>query len=433
PTDFLTLLTREHVTVLNQTPSAFYQLIQADTENRDTGSQLSLRHVIFGGEALDPSRLTTWYQHHPQDQPLLANMYGITETTVHVTHTPLNTTNTHTTTSTIGTPIPDLRTYILDANLRLAPTGTTGELYVAGAGLARGYLHRPQLTAERFIPDPYGTPGTRMYRSGDLARWNHHGQLEYLGRADHQVKIRGFRIELGEIETALATQPGITQAAATVHDQHQLTGYIVPTQDTNPDPTEIRRAISASLPDYMVPSTIVILDHLPLTSNGKLDRKALPAPDFAGAVGDRAPRTPREELLCDLFAEVLGLPRVGIDDNFFDLGGHSLLATRLISRVQATFGVKHTIRTLFEAPTVAELAGRLNSDDVGEALETVLPLRPEGSRTPLFCVHPAGGLSWCYSGLMSGLHTDYPIYGLQARGISGDEPRPTSLTEMAAD
>ncbi|MFF7768766.1 alpha/beta fold hydrolase, partial [Streptomyces massasporeus] len=235
------------------------------------------------------------------------------------------------------------------------------------------------------------------------------------------------------IETALTTQPGITQAAAVVRDEHQLIGYIVPTEGSTPDPAEIRDALSGSLPDYMVPSAVVVLDRLPLTSNGKLDRKALPAPDFAGAVGDRAPRTPREELLCDLFAEVLGLPRVGIDDNFFELGGHSLLATRLISRVQATFGVKHTIRTLFEAPTVAGLAERLNSDDVGEALETVLPLRPEGSRTPLFCVHPAGGLSWCYSGLMSGLHTEYPIYGLQARGISGDEPRPTSLTEMAAD
>ncbi|WP_237540050.1 alpha/beta fold hydrolase [Streptomyces sp. SID8358] len=272
-----------------------------------------------------------------------------------------------------------------------------------------------------------------MYRSGDLARWNTHGQLQYLGRADQQVKIRGFRIELGEVEAALAAHTGIAQAAAIVRDEQQLVGYIVPTEDTTPDPTQIRDALSQSLPDYMVPSAIVILDHLPLTSNGKLDHKALPAPDFTTAIGNRAPRTPREELLCDLFAEVLGLPRVGIDDNFFELGGHSLLATRLISRIQATFGVKHTIRTLFEAPTVAGLAERLNSDDVGEALETVLPLRPEGSRSPLFCVHPAGGLSWCYSGLMSGLHTEYPIYGLQARGISGDEPRPTSLTEMAAD
>ncbi|WP_326680795.1 non-ribosomal peptide synthetase [Streptomyces sp. NBC_01237] len=433
PADFLNLLVREHVTVLNQTPSAFYQLAQADAEEPTLGAELALRHVVFGGEALDPSRLTSWYERHTPDTPILVNMYGITETTVHVTHTALDTSHTTSTLSTIGVPIPDLRAYILDADLRLAPTGTTGELYIAGAGLARGYLNRPGLTAERFIADPYSTPGTRMYRSGDLARWNTHGQLQYLGRADQQVKIRGFRIELGEIEAALAAHTDIAQAAAVARDEQQLVGYIVPTEGNTPDPTQIRDALSESLPDHMVPSAIVVLDHLPLTSNGKLDRKALPAPDFAAVVGDRAPRTPREELLCDLFAEVLGLPRVGIDDNFFELGGHSLLATRLISRIQATFGVKHTIRTLFEAPTVAGLAERLNSDDVGEALETVLPLRPEGSRTPLFCVHPAGGLSWCYSGLMSGLHTEYPIYGLQARGISGDEPRPTSLTQMAAD
>ncbi|MDL2082252.1 amino acid adenylation domain-containing protein, partial [Streptomyces sp. GXMU-J15] len=333
PADFLNLLAREHVTVLNQTPSAFYQLVQADAEEPALGAELALRRVVFGGEALDPSRLTSWYQRHPQDAPVLVNMYGITETTVHVTHTTLDTHDTTSTLSPVGVPIPDLRAYILDADLRLAPTGTTGELYIAGAGLARGYLNRPALTAERFIPDPYNTPGTRMYRSGDLARWNTHGQLEYLGRADQQVKIRGFRIELGEIEAALAAQTGIAQAAAVVRDEQQLVGYIVPTEGHSPDPTQIRDALSESLPDHMVPSAIVALDQLPLTSNGKLDRKALPAPDFTAAIGDRAPRTPREELLCDLFAEVLQLPRVGIDDNFFELGGHSLLATRLISRI----------------------------------------------------------------------------------------------------
>ncbi|MEV7864486.1 amino acid adenylation domain-containing protein, partial [Streptomyces hirsutus] len=334
PAEFLDLLVRERVTVLNQTPSAFYQLVQADAEEPDLGDELALRRIVFGGEALDPSRLTGWYERHPQDTPVLVNMYGITETTVHVTHTALTASDTTSTVSSVGVPIPDLRAYILDADLRLAPTGTAGELYIAGAGLARGYLNRPALTAERFIADPYNTPGTRMYRSGDLARWNTHGQLEYLGRADQQVKIRGFRIELGEIEAALAAHDTVAQAAAVVRDEQQLVGYIVPTEGNTPDPTQIRDAISGSLPDHMVPSAIVVLDHLPLTTNGKLDRKALPAPDFTTAVGNRAPRTPREELLCNLFAEVLGLPRVGIDDNFFELGGHSLLAARLISRIR---------------------------------------------------------------------------------------------------
>ncbi|WTG79236.1 amino acid adenylation domain-containing protein [Streptomyces sp. NBC_01563] len=360
PADFLNLLVREHVTVLNQTPSAFYQLAQADAEEPTLGAELALRHVVFGGEALDPSRLTSWYERHTPDTPILVNMYGITETTVHVTHTALDTSHTTSTLSTIGVPIPDLRAYILDADLRLAPTGTTGELYIAGAGLARGYLNRPGLTAERFIADPYSTPGTRMYRSGDLARWNTHGQLQYLGRADQQVKIRGFRIELGEIEAALAAHTDIAQAAAVARDEQQLVGYIVPTEGNTPDPTQIRDALSESLPDHMVPSAIVVLDHLPLTSNGKLDRKALPAPDFAAVVGDRAPRTPREELLCDLFAEVLGLPRVGIDDNFFELGGHSLLATRLISRIRTGLSTEIPLRALFEAPTVAALAGRFD-------------------------------------------------------------------------
>ncbi|MFD8788585.1 alpha/beta fold hydrolase, partial [Kitasatospora sp. NPDC059599] len=236
---------------------------------------------------------------------------------------------------------------------------------------------------------------------------------------------------------ALARHPHIAQATTTVRTdqpgEKRLIGYVVPTTGTTIDPSTLRRDLAGSLPDYMLPAAIVVLDRLPLTINGKLDHKALPAPDFTTITTDRVPRTPREEILCRLFADVLGLPRVGIDDNFFELGGHSLLATRLISRIQSTFGVRHTIRTVFEAPTVAALAERLNSDDVGEALGTLLPLRPQGSRPPLFCVHPAGGLSWCYSGLMSGLTPDYPIYGIQARGMSAEEPRPTTLEEMAAD
>ncbi|MEK8146088.1 condensation domain-containing protein [Streptomyces sp. M10(2022)] len=307
------------------------------------GKNLALRHVIFGGEALDPSRLTTWYQRHPDNAPVLVNMYGITETTVHVTYTTMDAASTGSTLSPIGRGIPDLRLYVLDADLRLAPPGVVGELYVAGAGLARGYLGRAGLTSERFIADPFGAPGSRMYRSGDLVRWNTEGELEYLGRADDQVKIRGFRIELGEIEASLAAQPGVAQAAAVVRTDQpgdkQLVGYAVPTTGTDIDVTEIRQGLGETLPEYMVPAAVVIMDRLPLTANGKLDREALPAPDFTTAVTDRAPRTPREELLAALFAEVLGSP-----------GRHRrqllrtrrplLLATRLTSRIRTDLTIE---------------------------------------------------------------------------------------------
>jgi nonribosomal peptide synthetase DhbF len=332
----------------------------------------------------------------------------------------------------IGRPVDGLRVYLLDARLRLVPPGVTGELYVAGAGLARGYLGRPGLTAERFTADPFGGPGERMYRTGDLARWRPGGLLEYAGRADDQVKVRGFRIELGEVEAALARCAGVARAAVTVRED-RLVGYAVPEPETAVDPETVRRELQKKLPDHMVPAAVVVLEELPLSPSGKLDRRALPAPGFATAAGGRAPRGAREEILCRLFAEVLDVPEVGIDDNFFDLGGHSLLATRLITRIKATFGVRHTIKTLFESPTPASLAERLHIHDVGQELDTLLPLRPHGQRAPLFAVHPVGGLSWCYSGLMSGLGADIPLYGLQARGITGQEPLPETVEEMAAD
>ncbi|MFD0890187.1 amino acid adenylation domain-containing protein, partial [Streptosporangium algeriense] len=228
PREFLALLARERVTVLNQTPSAFYQLVQAEAEDRETGSKLTLRSVVFGGEALDLSRLADWYDRHPDDAPVLVNMYGITETTVHVSYRALDAgTAAGQSRSLIGTAIPSLRAYVLDSALRPAPVGVAGELFVAGEGLARGYHDRPALTAERFVADPYGPPGTRMYRTGDLARWNRDGELEYLGRIDDQVKIRGFRIELGEVNAVLGAQPGVAHSAVVVRDD-RLVGYVVP-------------------------------------------------------------------------------------------------------------------------------------------------------------------------------------------------------------
>ncbi|TWF92982.1 non-ribosomal peptide synthetase [Saccharopolyspora dendranthemae] len=381
PREFLDLLATEGVTVLNQTPSAFEQLVQADD-----GRPLALRYVVFGGEALQPDRLRPWAERRGLDSPELVNMYGITETTVHVTH--------HRTTwaelddprraSVIGRPLADLRVHVLDAEGRPVPPGVVGEMHVSGPGVAPGYLNRPELTEERFVPDPFGRPGTRMYRTGDLARRRRDGVLEYVGRADQQVKIRGFRIEPGEVEAVLAEHPAVAQAAVVVRrggdGQPQLVGYAVPARK-RPEPGELRAHLAARLPEHMVPPACVLVDEFPLTANGKLDPAALPEPDFAAAAGGIPPSTPEQALVCRLFAEVLGLPEVGVEDDFFALGGHSLLATRLLARLRAEAGADVPISELFDAPRPAALAAR-----VGEATGTRLPAltaveRPE--RIPL--------------------------------------------------
>ncbi|MBT2383977.1 non-ribosomal peptide synthetase [Streptomyces sp. ISL-11] len=446
PAAFLRLLAAERVTVLNQTPSAFYQLSAADKEH--PGSDLALRYVVFGGEALELARLADWYDRHAEDAPTLVNMYGITETTVHVSHIALDRAKAAAgASSTIGVNIPDLRVYVLDDSLQPVPPGVTGEMYVAGEGLARGYLGRHALTAERFVADPFahlfGESGTRMYRSGDLARRRRDGDLDYFGRADHQVKIRGFRIELGEIEGVLADHPDVADAAVVVREDtpgdKRLVAYAVPARETTP--ALLREHAGTGLPAHMVPSAVVLLDRLPLTANGKLDREALPAPDLAAAVtGGRPPRGPREEQLCAIFADVLGLPRVGVDDNFFDLGGHSLLAVRLAGRVKEAVGAEVGIGTVFQAPTVAALDAALDATEGTDALDVLLPLRPANEaglsgKSPLYCVHPAGGLSWCYAGLIRHLPADVPIYGLQAQGVGSATaalPLPRTLEELAA-
>jgi len=311
--------------------------------------------------------LGTWYQRHAEHAPQLINMYGITETTVHVTYLACSVSRVADGGSIIGRGISDLRVYVLDHGLEPVPVGVVGELYVAGAGLARGYVGRSGLTSERFVADRFGPAGSRMYRTGDLARWRADGVLEFLGRADAQVKLRGFRIEPGEIESALLATGSVSQAAVIAREDlaghKRLVAYVV---GADIDAAALRTWLSARLPDYMVPSSYVVLDALPLTPNGKLDRKALPAPEVSGR-SYRAARTPQEEILCALFAEVLGVERVGIDDSFFELGGHSLLATRLISRIRTTLDVEVAIRDLFDAPSVAALGGRLGQAQAGRA------------------------------------------------------------------
>jgi acyl-coenzyme A synthetase/AMP-(fatty) acid ligase len=305
-------------------------------------------------------------------------MYGITEATVHAScqELPVDS-GAARASSVIGVPLPGMEAYVLDARLRPVPVGVPGDLHLAGAQLARGYLGRPGLTAERFVACPFGAPGRGMYRTGDVVRWNREGRLEYLGRSDAQVKVRGFRIEPGEVEARLAAHPTVGEAAVVVREDssgdRRVVGYV--TSAGGLDTRELRGWAAAALPAHMVPAAFVELPALPLTVNGKLDRAALPAPDDAAARGDarREASTPDEELLCTAFAQVLGVGRVGVDDDFFALGGHSLLALRLTGRVGAALDVELPVRALFENPTVTELARRLDPASAQPPKDSPLP------------------------------------------------------------
>ncbi|NEC68466.1 amino acid adenylation domain-containing protein [Streptomyces sp. SID9727] len=387
--------------------------------------------LVTAGEACPPDVMARWARGHR-----LFNSFGPTETTVDAT---LWRCDPSAGEVSIGSPVLNTRVFVLDEFLAPVPVGVAGEMYVAGAGLARGYLGRAGLTAERFVACPFGAAGERMYRTGDLARWRADGTLDYLGRTDDQVKIRGHRIELGEIEAALLGRSDVAQGVVIVREDvpgdRRLTAYVVPTAGTAVDTAAIRADLTSVLPGYMVPSATVVLDAIPLTVNGKLDRRALPAPDRTAvpAASYREPRTGDERLVCGVFAEVLGLERVGIDDNFFELGGHSLLAVTLVEKLRSTLGVALGIRNLFETPTVESLVRGLSRPAGADGLKVLLPLRTEGTRPPFFAVHPAGGLSWCYAPLTGIMPEAWPLYGLQARGLSEEGALPGSVKEMAAD
>ncbi|WP_434698867.1 pyoverdine non-ribosomal peptide synthetase PvdD [Pseudomonas aeruginosa] len=360
PEDFYRLLCREGVTVLNQTPSAFKQLMAVACSADMATQQPALRYVIFGGEALDLQSLRPWFQRFGDRQPQLVNMYGITETTVHVTYRPVSEADLEGgLVSPIGGTIPDLSWYILDRDLNPVPRGAVGELYIGRAGLARGYLRRPGLSATRFVPNPFpGGAGERLYRTGDLARFQADGNIEYIGRIDHQVKVRGFRIELGEIEAALAGLAGVRDAVVLAHDGvggTQLVGYVV--ADSAEDAERLRESLKRHLPDYMVPAHLMLLERMPLTVNGKLDRQALPQPDASlSQQAYRAPGSELEQRIAAIWSEILGVERVGLDDNFFELGGHSLLATRVISRVRQEQQLDASLKALFERPVLEAFA-----------------------------------------------------------------------------
>jgi amino acid adenylation domain-containing protein len=363
---FRDLLIKERVTVLNQTPSAFRQLIQADLAQPP--ADFALRYIIFGGEALEFQSLRPWFERYGDRQPRIVNMYGITETTVHVTYRPVSLADLEANSgSNIGIPIPDLQVYVVDAEGNRVATGVVGEMLVGGLGVARGYRNRPDLSKARFIPNPF-EPGksARLYRTGDLARILENGDLEYLGRIDHQVKIRGFRIELNEIESMLVRHPGVKDCAVLARTddggEPRLVAYLV-TGAAKIGVEELRAHLAQKLPEYMIPAAFVFLDVLPLTVNGKLDREALPKP---GPERPRlaseyvAPQTGMEKILADLWQKALRQDAVGVNDNFFDLGADSLMLTTLHRQLQQELKREFPITVVFQFPTIATLAAYLD-------------------------------------------------------------------------
>ncbi len=420
PGAFRALLAREGVTVLSQTPSAFRQLVEADRLAGAADGELALRTVVFGGEALEPAMLRPWVERHGDERPRLVNMYGITETTVHVTGRVITREDVERGAgSPIGIPIPDLSLHLLDDRLQPVPVGVPGEICVGGAGVAPGYLNRPELTAQRFVRDPFSAePGARLYRSGDLARRLSSGELEYLGRADQQVKVRGFRIEPGEVAAALLGCPGVGEAvvvARTDAGEPRLVAYVVPAAGgTPPAPGAMREHLQRSLPEHMVPAAFVPLAAIPLTAHGKLDREALPAPDGAalGTAEYVPPRTPAERVLAEVWRQVLGVERVGIDDNYFAVGGDSIRSVRIVAEAGRR-GVGVSLPQLFRHQTVRDLAA---------AADTAHGSAPDRPRSAPFSLVPEE----VRRGLPEGVEDAYPPTLLQLGMLYHSERRPES-------
>jgi amino acid adenylation domain-containing protein len=429
PQEFYDLLQREQVTVLNQTPSAFRQLLRVATSSNDATDQLSLRLVIFGGEALDLQSLEPWFARYGDVQPQLVNMYGITETTVHVTYRPIRAADLQENSgSVIGCPIPDLELYILDEQRQQVEVGIAGEMYVGGAGVARGYLNRPELTAERFIQNPVLEQGKsgKLYKTGDLARYLPNGDIEYLGRIDNQVKLRGFRIELGEVEAVINQHPVVAEAVVMVREDQpgdqRLVAYLVTTIGVPLNIAELRESLKQQLPDYMVPAAFMSMESIPLTTNGKIDRSALPPPQPANfginqanfvAAGNSI-----EEILTGIWAEILQVAQVGVADNFFDLGGNSLLGLRVITQIQERFELKVSVVRLYQYSTIRSMGQYLAKaigDFKGEKGDKESPSSP----SPFSQAWKKGGQS-----------ANKDLAGIAVIGMVGRFPGANSVEEL---
>lgn len=444
PLDFYQFLIRHKVTVLSQTPSAFRQLMHAENEFEQTG-ETALRYVVFGGEALDLEKMRPWIERHGDRQPQLVNMYGITETTVHVTSQPITRSDLDHPVSNIGVPIADLEVHILDKALKPVPLGAVGEIHVAGAGLARGYLNRPELTAQRFIAFPDGIEDRgqhrRLYKSGDLGRFLSDGKIEYLGRIDNQVKIRGFRIELEEIEAVLLKAENVIESVVIVvgaaSEEKQLLAFVCADAPELIDINAIRRFAGQRLPVHMVPQAYVVLDTIPLTRNGKVDRALLAriSRDKYQRVKEAeyvAPRDGLELRMCQIWEDVLQIKPISVTDNFFDLGGHSLTAVTLMSRIAQKFNQQLPLASLFQNATVEKLSNLLKGQNGDRYFTSLVSVNADGTKLPFFCFPGAGGSVVYLYELARQLGEDQPFYGLQAVGLDGETEPLADVKDMAA-
>ena len=432
--DLARLLRAQRISVVTLPPSVLSVLPEEGLEG--------LTSLISAGERC-PADLARRWTHGRH----FVNAYGPTEATIGPTLHPVTALPAGLSSAPIGRPIQNMRIYLFDRYGQPVPIGVPGEVHIGGIGVARGYLGRPELTAEKFVPNPFAevrspTSGSRLYRTGDLARWLPDGNLEYLGRVDFQVKVRGFRIELGEIESVLRTHPGLAEAVVLTRPDasgdSRLLAFILrpPVADADVTPASLREHLRASLPEYMLPAAFVTVEAMPLTPNGKIDRRALadlPEPGREGAATEYVePRDLLEAQLVQIWQEVLGVTSVGVRDSFFDLGGHSLLAVKLIARIGSELGVNVPLVALFQEPTVEHLAGVLREQYLGAFASPLVPLKPDGSRPPLFMIHPSGGSVHWYQDLAGQMPDDQPVYGLQARGLMGDEELDTTIEAMAA-
>ena len=418
---------RVQPTLMQATPATWHLLLDSGWSGHASLT------ALCGGEALTHDLARELCKR----TNVLWNMYGPTETTIWSTIERVEADNQE---ITIGRPIANTEIYVLDDQLQPVPIGVSGEIYIGGDGLARGYHQRRDMTADRFIPHPFSFhPNARLYRTGDLGRYRKDGKILHLGRMDHQVKIRGFRIELGEIESVLSRHPKLSKAVVTAHeDQHglkQLIAYVVPVEGSPIAAEQLRSFVRSVLPDYMVPSYFMFLKEFPLTANKKVDRGALPPPDFehhpAGSCYVQ-PRNGMEVQLTALWQQVLEVQEIGVHDNFFDLGGNSLKAAQLFFQLETVFGKQLPLATLFQAPTIAGLADVLTRANWTPPWQSLVAIQPSGSATPIFMVPGVGGNVLVFAKLAKLMGSEQPIYGLQARGLDGNEPPFTSVPEMAA-
>lgn len=439
--EFLQWVRQKNITVLDLPTAYWHELVHELSELKEPIPE-GLRLVIVGGEKASATAFSAWRK-AVGNRVRWINTYGPTEASVIATayEPPASPDALVPATLPIGRPIANTQVYLLDQELNPVPIGVPGELHIGGAGVARGYLNRPESTAEKFISDPFSDdPSARLYKTGDMAQFLPSGEIEFIGRRDFQVKVRGFRVEPGEVEAVLERHPAIRDVAVVAREwsegDKRLVAYFVPRAGQQPASGELRGFLQGKLPEYMVPASFVMLPAMPLTPNGKVNRKALPAPsagDLESTIGGAKPKDALELQLTGIWESVLGIRPIGTEQNFFDLGGHSILAVRLMHRIEQALQRKLPITTLLQAPTIAGLAELMRREGWSPSWSSLVPIQPRGSRAPFFCVHGIGGTVLRFRDLARHLGEDQPFYGLQAKGLDGRQACASSVEEMAAD